>query len=346
MSVNITLPHVKMGRPNDKDRELLEHQLELFCEGIQELKSTLDFSVSSRGWCYVLEEYGLNKGDFDRAQRLINDCRKNGMLPLDVCAEDRARSAENTTYYFEEEPIETEAYNAVEHINTTDFVDQYIRTVTGNYDPYHFMDFQDCYIELLVEKIDLKGIFAPVCYKYNIPFANSKGFPDINSRAALMRRFQEWEDRGKQCVLLYCGDHDPGGLLISEIIRENLADLSQAVGWYPDNLIIDRFGLNYEFIEDNNLTWIDNLETGSKRRLDDPLHHDHHKQYVQSYLQQYGARKVEANALVTRVDAGRKLCEQTILKYFNPEGLTKLDQANTEAKQSLYNMIYEQINNE
>ena len=87
-----------------------------------------------------------------------------------------------------------------------------------------------------------------------------------------MHRFEEMEDAGKQCVLLYCGDHDPGGLAISDFLQSNFEDLSDAVGWFPDNLIIDRFGLNYDFIEENNLTWIDNLETSSGGRLDDPRH--------------------------------------------------------------------------
>jgi hypothetical protein len=36
---------------------------------------------------------------------------------------------------------------------------------------------------------------------------------------------------------------------------------------------------------------------------------------VQSYLHTYRARKVEANALVVRPEAGRQLCRNTILKY-------------------------------
>ena len=63
------------------------------------------------------------------------------------------------------------------------------------------------------------------------------------------------------------------------------------------------------------MTWIDNLETGSGRRLDDPRHPDHAKTFVQDYLERFGARKVEANALVVRPEAGRELCRQAILKY-------------------------------
>ncbi len=130
---------------------------------------------------------------------------------------------------------------------------------------------------MLVEKIDLKSLFAPVVEEFRIPIANSGGWSDLHVRAKMMRRFAHWEARGKQCVLLYCGDFDPGGLQISGFLRKNFADLADAVGWHPDNLIIDRFGLNYDFIQEHNLTWIDNLETGSGQRLDDQNHPDHDK---------------------------------------------------------------------
>ena len=123
----------------------------------------------------------------------------------------------------------------------------------------------------------------------------------------MMERFAEWEADGKQCVLLYCGDHDPGGLHISDFLRANLQDLEKSVGWSPRNLIIDRFGLDFDFTEANGLTWIDNLETSSGRSLADPKHPDHKKPYVQSYLKRFGERKVEANALVARPEAGHEL---------------------------------------
>jgi hypothetical protein len=86
-----------------------------------------------------------------------------------------------------------------------------------------------------------------------------------------------------------------------------------------DRLIIDRFGLNDDFIEAQGLTWIDNQETGSGGRLDDPRHPDHSKPYVQNYLRRFGVRKVEANALVIRPAAGRTLCRQAIERYLPPD---------------------------
>jgi hypothetical protein len=300
----IVFPKRRRGRQTAAAKAKYQEELDAFCAAIRQIDSTLDFKVSSRGWCYILEEHGLGKGDFDAAQRLINDCRKSGDLPLDICAVDESRAAKNLEFIDADDP-EGEAEGIVDQVEYA-YLD---------YHPFSFWEDQDFYLEMMVEKIDLKTLFGPICSRFKIPLANAKGWSDINGRAAMMARFERWEYRGKQCVLLYCGDHDPGGLNISEFLESNLADLSDAVEWYPDNLIIDRFGLNFDFIEENNLTWIDNLETSSGGRLDDPRHPDHYKPYVQSYLAQYGARKVEANALVVRPEEGRELCRQAILKY-------------------------------
>ena len=75
--------------------------------------------------------------------------------------------------------------------------------------------------------------------------------------------------------------------------------------------------LNFEFIEGNNLSWIDGLETSSGRDLAADDHRDHDKAFVRNYLHRYGARKVEANALVTRPEAGRQLCRDAIERYLD-----------------------------
>ena len=304
----IVFPKRRRGRQTAAAKARYQEELDAFCAAIRQIDSTLDFKVSSRGWCYILEEHGLGKGDFDAAQRLINDCRKSGALPIDICAVDEGRAAKNLEFIDADDP-EGEAEGIVDQVE-----DAYL-----NYHPFSFWEDQDFYLEMMVEKIDLKTLFAPICSRFRIPLANAKGWSDINGRAAMMERFRIWEERGNRCVLLYCGDFDPGGLNISDFLTPNLADLSDAVGWRPDNLTIDRFGLNFDFIEENNLTWIDNLETSSGGRLDNPKHPDHYKPYVQSYLAQYGARKVEANALVVRPEAGRKLCRQAILKYVSED---------------------------
>src|SRR4029077_2750132 len=82
------LPKRPRGRPSPKATLLFEERVADFCDLILKIRSTMDFDIGGRGWCYILERHGLRKGDFDAAQRLINDCRKSGGLPLDICQED------------------------------------------------------------------------------------------------------------------------------------------------------------------------------------------------------------------------------------------------------------------
>jgi hypothetical protein len=303
------LPSLPRGRPTQTALAVYQDDVQAFCARILEINSSLDFRVSSRGWCYLLEgSHIITKGEFDAAQRLINDCRKNGDLPIDICAVDDKRAADGIEDIDSNE-IEDQASSIVESV-------QYQHLY---YTPFSFWDDLDVYIELAVEKIDLKGLFAGVASNFHVPIANIGGWSDINGRAAMMHRFAHWEREGKQCILLYCGDHDPGGLQISDFLRSNMAELKGAVGWDPRHLMIDRFGLNADFIEANGLTWIENLETSKGKRLDHPSHPDHFKLYVQAYLKQFGARKCEANALVVRPEAGRELCRRTIEKYL-PKG--------------------------
>ena len=298
------LPTRGRGRQTAQAAEQYQRDLQAFCEAIIEIRDRLDFEVSARGWCYILEEHGLPKGYFSRAQALIAECRKSGLLPLDIVAEDSARGFNNLEL-LDSPDVDIHAARLV----------QYIQDEPDCYTPISFWYDQPFYVEMLVEKVDLKSLFGPICASYNIPIANARGWSDLNSRAAMMRRFAMWQERGNVPVLLYCGDHDPAGLSISTFMRSNIEELGDAVGWESSDLIIDRFGLNADFIELNNLTWIDGLETGSGRRLDHPSHPDHNKPYVQDYLQRFGPRKVEANALVVRPDEARNLCREAIAKY-------------------------------
>src|SRR5262249_48605073 len=156
--------------------------------------SRLDFKVSSRGWCYLLEEHGLRKGDFNKAQDFINDCRKSGALPLDICAEDGARESlhvDIATARRNDLTIEGAIADELMRVETAR--EDAIDSAGYGYAPYGFWHDQDHYIEMVVEKIDLRELFAPICSEFFIPLTNSRGWPDINSRAAMMRRFQKME---------------------------------------------------------------------------------------------------------------------------------------------------------
>jgi hypothetical protein len=309
----LAMPKRSRGRPSPEAQAKHDEALNKWCAAIikmseERAKQPDNFDVSSRGWCYLLEEHGLLKGDFDSAQNLINDCRKSGLLPLDICCEDERRRADNLEDLNNPDP-RVEAASIVRYVNNAE----------DYYHPHSFWEAQDHYLEMAVEKVDVKNLFLSVCEPFHLAITNIGGWCDLNARAAMMRRFQYWERKGKQCVLLLFTDHDPGGFNINRHLRSNLEELAKQVKWSPDNLIIERFGLDADFIKKNRIRWIENLHTSTKGGypLDDPRHADHYKEYVQDYLKKFGARKVEANALVVpRLAApARALCRKAILKY-------------------------------
>jgi hypothetical protein len=253
------LPRRLPGRQSAAAVAAYRQHVGRFCKLVLQIQSTMDFRVGSRGWCYILEQHGLRKGEFDIAERLITECRKSGDLPLDICAEDASR-----------ETIGLEQLNGNGIDEEVESWIDYLRDQAHEqYTPISFWDDLKVYVEVATEKLDLRNLFEPVCAEFHVPITNFKGWSDLNSRADVMRRFDMHEAAGRGCVLLMCGDHDPGGLQITKTMRKNLEDLSRAVGWLPDNLVITRFGLNADFVNRHGLTWIDNLETSSGERLDD-----------------------------------------------------------------------------
>lgn len=304
--------------------------LENFASFIKEISCDIGFRVSSRGWAYILEQKRyINKDQFDKVSNAINKCRKNGLLPIDFTAEESARD-----------------FSGVENPTESSIIDDFGGWLHGAYDAADYYtpdwwDGEEFYIQMVVEKIDLVTLFKPICEEYHIPIANSKGWSSMLQRAEYSRRFAEAEEKGLSCVLLYCGDHDPDGLRISEFIRKNLYDLKDiewadgTFGYNPEGLMIDRFGLNYDFIQENNFTWIDNLITGSGRNLASSSHKNFNMTYVQEYLSKIGERKCEANAIIVLPDIAQNLVRENIERYIGSEAKTRFKEKRAEVKEEL-----------
>lgn len=304
---------IKLPKGRNKGQDM-----EQFAEYLKGLDEQVGFAMSARGWGYLLEGEGIiTKAEIDRVEGLVNECREVGLLPIDFTADEAARQFEVVDVPCEDTPVQ--------------FMKQYLEAVMECQKWYEcdWWDGEEYYIQMLVEKIDLKSLFKPICEEYHVAIATAKGWSSMRQRAEYARRFKEAEERGLICVLLYAGDHDPDGLRISDFIFDNLRSL-QNINWKdgedgydPSDLIIDRFGLNYDFIINNNLTWIDNLITGSGKNLASPSHPNNKMAYVQDYLANVGARKCEANALVKRPDSGRELCRREIEKYVGEDALSR-----------------------
>lgn len=324
----------------DFTKRLTKARRKEFAEIIKDLQEQMGgIKISSRGWCYVMEgERYINKNQFDKVEEAINQCRKEGLLPVDLVEEDAGR-----------------LFSGVEH-PTNMTIDHLVRDgllwVLEGYDRFtpDWWEGEQYYIQVVVEKVDLKTFFEPVCRQYHIPIANSRGWSSILQRATYAKRFAEAEDMGLQPVLLYCGDHDPDGLRISDVMRENLDQIkdirwsSGRSGYDPSNLIIDRIGLNFDFIEQNGLMWIDNLITGNKSKdmsLADPRHPNFKLPYVQDYLRKVGVRKCEANAIVTRPGAAVSLITEAIQKYLGEDALARFSKKEKAVKKEYLQILSE-----
>lgn len=308
-----------------------QEELETFADKLIQINEETGFKVSARGWCYQLEQLGLiDKSQFDFVENIINNkLRRVGLLPIDFVAEEEGRKFSGVETPEDRSPIEM----------TKSWLEQTLKA-EYYYTP-NWWKGEKYYIQMVVEKIDLKTLFEPVCKKYHIPICSSKGWQSMLMRAEYARRFKEAEANGLKCVLLYCGDHDPDGLRISEFLKKNLEDLTKIEwddgieGYDPIDLMIERFGLNYDFIKSNNLSWINNLITGSGKNLASPSHKNHHMDYVQDYLRLVGERKCEANVLVVIPEAGRQLCKEAIEKWIGKEAIDRFHERRQEVVRAL-----------
>ena len=340
--MKIELPPSFRGAMSSRRQAERDAAYRTFAEQLQALTGTVDYKLSARGWCYILEEHGLSKDQFDIAESRINICRKDGWLPLDFTADDSARGPQGDDGTGCDYPV----------LEELGFIwDAHIQDHLNRYAPVRWVDFQPYYVEVGVEKVDLVGLNMPVCREFRAMVSNFRGDVDINSKAQMYLRFQAASGRGQQPVLLLEGDHDPKGLQIHEYMLDQFLELQglafadgTRLTWDPRELIIVRFGLNADFISKQGLSRIQNLITGSGRELTDPHHPDHSKPYVQDYLQRFCARdadgrwrgwKCEANALVTRTEAGRELMRAALGPYVDLDGVRRYHEAVKKARAEL-----------
>ncbi len=313
---------------------MTKNNIREFTSFIRQISSEIGFKVSSRGWGYILEQNGIiTKNEFGKIEDLINRCRKEGLLPVDFVAEESARQ-------FKQVHVPTDVSHEIH-------VAEWLEAALECERYYHpnWWDGEEYYIQMVVEKIDLITLFEPLCRDYHIPIANAKGWSSILQRAEYSRRFREAEEMGLKCVLLYCGDHDPDGLRISDTLRKNLQDVKDVYwsdgtnGYDPEDLIIERFGLDYDFIIQNNLTWIDNLITGSGKNLASHKHPNFKLDYLQNYLHTVGERKCEANALVTQPRMGRLLCQRAIESFLGLDALDRFKARKEAVKETIQELF-------
>jgi hypothetical protein len=102
---------------------------------------------------------------------------------------------------------------------------------------------QNTYVEVWVEKDALSSVIERPCKELQVPFMACKGYMSSSAAWAAGQRFKEAGDRGKDCVLVHLGDHDPSGI---DMTRDNHKRLEM---FSEQNIDIRRIALNRDQVE-------------------------------------------------------------------------------------------------
>ena len=309
MTNKYLMPFKRGGGRSLKTKEFNKGVLIPLAERVLDERQRLSFSPTLRGWCYSLEGDGVcTKGEFKTVEDRITTARKLGLLPINITAEDGTRKSSGGRY--------------VTSLTLDDYIEDAldeIKKVPWYWNTSILETYTGCHIELFVEKLDLVGMLESVTRKYEVTTTCSRGWGDLHSRAKLLNRCY---DSGRKNIIFLFGDHDIGGLSITDSFKSNCEELLPAVGMEElPNMEFIRIGLNKREIDSLGLVWIDGLETSSGKNLASPTHPQFKTKPVQDYLKAFGAKKCEANALLKRPEAAVSIFEEAIKDYVTDEHL-------------------------
>jgi len=88
---------------------------------------------------------------------------------------------------------------------------------------------QDNYLEVWVEKDALVAIVEESASRFNSLCFACRGYASQTAMHDAALRFIEKTEQGKDCILIYLGDHDPSGLDMTRDINERLAGFGAIV---------------------------------------------------------------------------------------------------------------------
>jgi len=110
-------------------------------------------------------------------------------------------------------------------------LDEALRNTASVYRKNYWIE-QPLYVEVWLEKDAISGVLYHEAAKLGVPVFVCRGFASLSALHQCAQEFREQERRGKRCLVLYFGDHDPSGVAIDKNARESMRDL---------------FGVNVEF---------------------------------------------------------------------------------------------------
>lgn len=88
---------------------------------------------------------------------------------------------------------------------------------------------QDKYIEVWCEKDALSGVLKRITSFYHVHLMINRGYSSCSAMYDSAERFRTEMNIGKDCIILYMGDHDPSGLDMIRDIKKRLDEFGVCV---------------------------------------------------------------------------------------------------------------------
>ena len=181
-----------------------QNLIDLICSIIKQYRLE-GYSLTSRQLYYQLVARDIIPNAqkvYTRICKLLVDLRYNGEIDWSAI-EDRGRVPQKHSEW--------------------DDINGLIKSALAAYRLPRWTD-QDHYIELYCEKQALEGVLKPVADKYHMYFGVNKGYSSASTMYDIAQRMRDQIAEGKECIILYLGDHDPSGLDMVRDINKRVCE--------------------------------------------------------------------------------------------------------------------------
>jgi hypothetical protein len=171
--------------------------------GILENYEAQGFDLSLRQLYYQLVAKALienTERSYKNIGNLVSEARLAGLVDWDMI-KDRGREMTKNPHWE----------------NTRDFIE----SVAPQF-RFNLWRDQTVYVEVMVEKQALEGVLEPVCRRLDVPFTANKGYSSSSAMYEASKRFLAAAEEGKECFVVYLGDHDPSGIDMSRDVEARL----------------------------------------------------------------------------------------------------------------------------
>jgi len=159
------------------------------------------YRMTLRQLFYQLVSHDILPNDqkkYKKLSTIIKDARMAGLIDWDVI-EDRIRI-----------PTMPSEFEDISHL---------VKAAISSYRRDRWEN-QEYYVEVWVEKDALSGVLEPVTRKYHVHLLVNRGYSSTSALHESVLRIKQ--QQGKECVILYLGDHDPSGKNMITDIRNRL----------------------------------------------------------------------------------------------------------------------------